>query len=125
MTSKPQSRKAKGRRLQQWVRDKLLHYAPWLTQDDVRSTSMGAPGEDVLLSPLARRAYPVSIECKNTERISIWSAYTQAQENAGEHEPLLIIKRNRNEPLAVVDAEWLISMLGAYEGHYLTYSGHL
>jgi len=46
---KPQSAKAKGRKLQQWVRDQILQRFPTLSTDDVRSTSMGASGEDVQL----------------------------------------------------------------------------
>jgi len=59
----PQSAKQKGRLLQQWVRDKLLEYAPELEPDDIKSTSMGAGGEDVQLSPAARKMYPYQIEC--------------------------------------------------------------
>ncbi len=61
------SAKAKGRRLQQKVRDLILETFSELEEDDVRSTSMGASGEDVLLSPLARKKFPFSVECKNVE----------------------------------------------------------
>jgi hypothetical protein len=40
---KPQSAKAKGRRLQQQVAAAVLENYHELTEDDVRSTSMGAP----------------------------------------------------------------------------------
>lgn len=40
---KPQSAKAKGRRLQQQVAAAVLENYRELTEDDVRSTSMGAP----------------------------------------------------------------------------------
>ena len=75
---------------------------------------MGAGGEDIMLSPTARARFPFSIECKNQERISIWKAYEQAKLNASitqyseVHEPLLIIKRNNHEPLAVVNARYFI-----------------
>lgn len=64
---KPSSAKAKGRKLQQQVRDLILETFSDLEPDDVRSTSMGAGGEDVLLSPLARRKFPFSVECKNQQ----------------------------------------------------------
>ena len=38
MSIKPSSAKAKGRRLQQLVRDKILALFPALTDQDVRST---------------------------------------------------------------------------------------
>ena len=61
---KAQSAKAKGRKLQQVVRDGVLKRFPSLEPDDVRSTSMGAGGEDVQLSPVARRLFPYQVECK-------------------------------------------------------------
>jgi len=68
---KSQSCKSKGRRLQQAVRDLILENFKDLEEDDVRSTSMGAGGEDVLLSPKARKYFPFSIECKNQEKINV------------------------------------------------------
>jgi hypothetical protein len=66
---------------------------------------MGANGEDVLLSPSARKLFPYSIECKNLFRIAVYALYDQARSNAGKHEPLLVIKQDRRNPLVVVDAE--------------------
>ena len=108
---KPQSAKAKGRKLQQWVRDILLEAFPSLEPDDVRSTSMGAGGEDVQLSPAARRLFPYSVECKSVEKLNVWGAYEQAEANSGEHEPILIMKKNRKKPLVVIDAEAFINLL--------------
>ena len=108
---KPQSAKAKGRNLQKWVRDLILESFPALEPDDVRSTSMGAGGEDLLLSPAARRLFPYSVECKNVEKLNVWSAYEQAEANSGEHEPLLIMKKNRKNPLVVIDAEAFVNLL--------------
>ena len=108
---KPQSAKAKGRKLQQWVRDILLEAFPSLEPDDVRSTSMGAGGEDVQLSPAARRLFPYSVECKSVEKLNVWGAYEQAEANSGEHEPILIMKKNRKKPLVVMDAEAFVNLL--------------
>jgi len=80
-----------------------------LDPDDVTSRSMGCGGEDILMSPKARGKFPFSIEAKNSERLNIYKAYGQACENSGDqNEPLLIIKKNRSQPLAVVSAEWFI-----------------
>ena len=46
---KTQSAKAKGRRLQQWVRDLLIEELE-IHPEDVESRSMGAGGEDLILS---------------------------------------------------------------------------
>jgi hypothetical protein len=107
---KPSSAKDKGRKLQQWVRDKLLEGAPELEQDDIKSTSMGAGGEDVQLSPAARKVYPAQFECKNRAKIAVYQDYQQAMTH-GKHEPVVILKQNYAKPLALVDAEWFFKLL--------------
>jgi len=108
---KPQSAKAKGRNLQKWMRDLILENFTDLEPDDVRSTSMGAGGEDLQLSPAARRLFPYSVEAKNCERLNVWGAYEQAAANSGKHEPLLVMKKNRKKPLVVLDAEAFIELV--------------
>ena len=49
---------------------------------------------------------------KNVEKINIWDAYEQAIANSGDYEPLVVIKKNGKKPLAVVDAEYFISLFG-------------
>ena len=105
---KPSSAKAKGRKFQQWVRDLLLARFPQLEPDDVRSTSMGAGGEDILLSPAARKVIPLSIECKHRAKFAIYSVYEQAEANAKDKEPVAFIRANHKKALAVVDAEYFI-----------------
>lgn len=106
-----QSAKAKGRRLQQTVRDSVLRTFPSLEPDDVRSTSMGAGGEDVQLSPAARKLFPYSVECKNLAKIAVFNYYEQSQTNAGNYEPLVVIKQNRSKPLAVVDFDHFMELI--------------
>jgi hypothetical protein len=108
---KSQSAKAKGRRLQQTVRDAVLGAFKTLEPDDVRSTSMGAGGEDILLSPKARKLFPYSVECKNLAKIAVYNYYSQAESNCGMHEPLVIIKQNRSKPLAVVDLDHFMELV--------------
>ncbi len=106
---KPSSCKDKGRRLQQTVVNWILDRFTGLDPDDVTSRSMGCGGEDVLLSTKARGKFPFSIECKNTERLNLYKAYSQCIDNSKElHEPLLIVKKNHHKPLAVIDAEFFI-----------------
>lgn len=102
-----QSAKAKGRRLQQWVRDKILECFPQLHPDDARSTAMGQGGEDIQLSPAARKLLPVSIECKARKKVgSIYEWYQQAVDNCPSgSEPILIIKEDRKKPLVILDAD--------------------
>lgn len=107
---KPRSAKAKGKRLQNDVRDLLLSIFTSLKPDDVRSTTMGESGEDVLLSTAARQLVPFQIECKNKAQIAVYGWYAQAKTH-GEHEPLLVIKQDYSDPLVVVDAKLFFNLL--------------
>jgi hypothetical protein len=108
---KVQSAKAKGRRLQQWVRDKLIEMLD-VHPEDIESRSMGAGGEDLIMARAARQKFPHSIECKNVEKLNVWEAYEQAQANSGDYEPVLVMKKNGKKPLVVVDAEYYIQLHG-------------
>lgn len=111
----PRSAKAKGAILQKWVRDKILSRFPELEKDDVHSTSAGVNGEDVKLSPAARKLFPFQIECKNLSKIAVYQYYLQAITH-GKHEPVVFIKQNNSRPLAIVDAEWFINNCGVNNG---------
>ena len=71
---------------------------------------MGATGEDVLLSPAARTMVPFQIECKNKAKSQVHTYYEQAAEH-GQHEPLVIVKRDHGIPLAVLKAETFFQLL--------------
>ena len=106
---KAQSAKNKGRKLQQWVRDKLIELLG-VHEENVESRSMGAGGEDLIMARAARQKFPYSIECKNVEKLNIWQAYEQARFNCGNYEPIVIFKKNRRVPLVAVDAEYFIKL---------------
>ncbi len=108
---KTASSKAKGRKLQQHVRDAILEAFPRLEPDDVKSTSMGASGEDIQLSPAARRWFPFSVECKARESIATYAWFEQAKTNAGGHHPLLVIKQNHSKPLVVLDFDTFMELV--------------
>ena len=107
---KTQSRKAKGRRLQQQFMQLLIEKLG-IDPEDIESRSMGAHGEDLIMSKAARNKFPYSIECKNQERMNIWSAWQQANENKGMYEPLVVIKKNGVRPLVLLDAENFLDMI--------------
>ena len=114
----PQSAKAKGRKFQQKVRDKIIT-AFRLNAEDVRSTSMGAGGEDIQLSPYARQLFPYSVECKKNKSFAIYKQYEQAQANCpsvpsptGETvEPILFIEGDHKKPLVVLDMNHFFALL--------------
>lgn len=107
---KPQSAKAKGRRLQQQMRDFLLELYPHLTKDDVRSTGMGQQGEDIQLSPRARESIPFQIECKNKRAIAVINWLHQAAEH-GDHIPIVVAKQNHSEPVVIIDAATFFNLV--------------
>lgn len=108
---KPASAKAKGRALQQYVRNKLISLFD-LTLDDVRSTSMGAGGEDIQLSTAARAVVPLSIECKSLARHAVYMHYFQAVDNAKNGAiPTLVIKQNNAIPLVVLDLDHFLTFV--------------
>ena len=98
---KSSSAKAKGRRLQQKVAADLCA-AFNLSTDDVQSCPGGSHGEDVRLSEAARDIVPWSIECKNQERLNVWSAFDQAESNANGHVPVVVAKRNHRDALCTM-----------------------
>ena len=108
---KPRSAKNKGKRLQNKVRDLILEKFDKLEPDDVRSITMGDSGEDILLSPAARRLFPFSVECKNQEKLNIWGALEQAEINSDKHAPLVVFKRNRSKTYAVLEFDKLLELL--------------
>lgn len=110
---KTSSAKAKGRKLQQILRDRLLEAFPELESDDVKSTSMGAQGEDVQLSPAARKLLPLQFECKARASFAVYDMYEQAKTH-GNQVPALVIKANRKEPLVVLSLDDFITIMRKY-----------
>lgn len=109
---KPQSAKAKGRRLQQLVANDLLSIFQHLSEDDIRSTSMGASGEDIQMSQAARQCIPFSFEAKNQERVNIWSSIEQARANTPVGaEPAVVFKKNNQQAHVVIPWKAFLKLL--------------
>ena len=106
---KPQSAKAKGRRLEQQFRDLLIEELG-IHPEDIESRSMGAGGEDLIMARAAREKFPYSIECKNVEKLNVWEAYKQAEENSKNYEPVVVMKKNNHKTLVVIDAEHFVKI---------------
>lgn len=109
---KPRSAKAKGRKLQTEVKQLILDAFPLLEEDDVKPAIMGESGEDIKLSPAARKLFPYSVECKNTEKLNIWSALEQAETNTKDGlNPIVFFRRNRSKTYVVMEAEHFLSLV--------------
>ena len=108
----PASRKAKGRRLQQAVRQDLVDHLG-IDPGDILSAAMGQGGCDLYLSPAARAQFPFGVECKAQERIALPEWWQQCTRNAAAEglAPLLVLKQSRREPLAVLRWSDLLRLL--------------
>lgn len=121
---KPQSAKAKGRKLCKEVKARLDDTFGF-RDGDVEVRSSGANGVDLMLSPHARTLFPYSVEAKNVEKLSIWSALAQAEENtlAGT-QPLLIFSRNRSKKYVALDLEHFLELIKPDGGVVREQDGH-
>lgn len=93
--------KAKGKRLESRVEDDLKDFTG-LCEDHIRSAIGSENGEDIILSKEARKVFPYAVECKSRKSMSVYRYFFQAQKNAKGSTPLVILKENHKEPLAVV-----------------------
>tara|TARA_R100001591_G_scaffold73956_1_gene82031 strand:- start:183 stop:527 length:345 start_codon:yes stop_codon:yes gene_type:complete len=108
---KNSSRKAKGRYLQNIVKQKIINLYPVLGADDIRTSMSSEHGADIkLTSQTARKLFSYSIECKNRQDFKqLYNHYKQAARHTN-LEPLLIVKMNREKPLAIIDLDHLIEL---------------
>ena len=98
------SSKGQRCRLQNKVRELLIEKFD-LHPDDIKKHLMGESGEDIRLAHSARKKFPFSVECKNQEKLNIWSSLEQAEDNASDYTPLLIFKRNRSKTYVTLSLE--------------------
>ena len=111
---KTSSAKAKGRRLQQWCCAQISRITdtPWGADEEIASREMGQAGTDVRLTRRLRKLFPFSVECKWQESWSVPAFIKQAKANRlPDTDWLLVLRRKRHEPIAVIDAElffWLV-----------------
>jgi len=113
MAKTAKSSKAKGRRLQNLVRDALREiYTPELHEDDIKSQTMGMTGEDIVFSPAARKMCAFSFECKNVERLQMWQAIDQCENNKSDgRAPAVVFKKNGKEPYIAIPFQVFCNML--------------
>ena len=108
---KTSSKKSKGRRLQNYVRDNLLEAFNSLEEDDVKVAIMGENGEDIKLSPAAKKKIGYSFECKNVERLNIWQAIEQSEANCEDRTPVVVFKRNRSKTYLTIEFDNFIDII--------------
>jgi len=113
--TKISSRKAKGRRFQQWICQKVsdLLGLPWGPDEQIASREMGQSGVDVRLIGEALNRFPFSVEAKAAERWDIPSWIEQAKSNQKKGTDwLLFVTKNRYKPIVIMDAEEFFKLYG-------------
>lgn len=109
---KPSSAKAKGRRLQDEIRETLHEHYPDLRDGDIKTAVMGESGRDIVLSPAAEDRIPLDIEAKNQEKLNVWSSLKQAEANAKDGRvPALVFRRNRSETYVALKFTDLLTLI--------------
>lgn len=115
MTISVQSAKAKGRKLQKDVASFILNLFPDLEPDDARSCPMGSGGEDIQLSPAARRRFPYAVECKARAKVALYADFDQAARHASKAttkaEPIVVTKADRRKPLVTMSLDHFETLL--------------
>jgi hypothetical protein len=104
--------KAKGRGGQNEIRDKLLETFPEFEPDDIKSTTMGDTGEDIQLSPAARKKMPITIEVKR-RKSGMKTAYDYI-EQAGKHgkgEPVVFYRSDRQPWITMISVDHYMELL--------------
>lgn len=104
---KTRSAKAKGKRLVQHLRDRLLAWAPDLSPDDIYMPTTSQPGRDIFFSPKAQAIFPYAVECKNVEKLNVHQAYAQSKTHikAEGEIPMVVFSKNRSEVLIALSLE--------------------
>ena len=119
---KTRSAKNKGQRLQKEVVQTLRKKFKFDDKEQlnilcfeghIQANPIGMSNVDVKLSPLAQEIIPFDIECKNTEKLNVWGALKQAEDNSKEDRiPLLVFSRNRSKTYAVLEFDKLLELMG-------------
>jgi len=108
---KRRRRYLKGRRLQNYVRDKLLKTFPHLRKKDVSVALAGQQGPDIILSRTGKKLVGHNFEIKNQNRMStVWKWYNQACKNT-KLDGAVIMKSNTRAPLAVIDFDHFLDLI--------------
>lgn len=106
MAIKTRSRKAKGRRLQQKIREDLRNVGKDydILPEDIESRQMGGAGVDVILSAAAKKIFPFDIECKNCEALNVWATFWKhyGMYEGTNNTKLLVHSKNNSEPIVVL-----------------------
>lgn len=116
---KTSSAKAKGRRFQHFITQKIsdLLGIPCGKDELIESREMGQSGSDVKLIGPAKKLFPFSyIECKNQEKFKLNEWINQARDGSiNNNDWILFVKKNRWNPVVVLDVEKFFEIMKYYK----------
>ena len=108
---KTRSRKIKGKRLTNYVRDKILKAFPHLKKKDVMVPTDGQNGPDIILSRIAKKLCPYNWELKNQQKMAtVYKWHRQASKNT-KLTPIVVCKMNTRDPLVILDLDHFMSLI--------------
>jgi hypothetical protein len=108
--------KAKGRNLQNTIRQMLIDKYDMADPEEIKCAVMGESGVDIQIVGTTKKIIPFDIEAKNQEKLNIWDSLKQAEHNSTDTRiPLLVFKRNRSKIYACLLFEDLLDI--AYAGY--------
>ena len=108
------SRKAKGRRLQQWVAKKISEITGFDCGIDceIESRPMGQNGPDIRMEKSVLKVFPYSIECKSQESWAVSGWIEQAKTNIYPNTDwFLVMKKNQQKPYVLLEADVFFKLL--------------
>jgi len=110
------TKKAKGRDFQDEIHEAVTT-GLGIDPEDIKTTSMGESGVDLILSPAAKKKFGWGVECKRQEKVEFWKWWNQCKANAlvAHLKPFLVFRRNhtkqeRSDTLVVVRLEDFIEL---------------
>ena len=104
--------KAKGRGGQNEIRDKLLETFTEFEPDDIKSTTMGDTGEDIQLSPAARKKLPITIEVKRSKSgMKMAYDYIEQASKHGKGEPVVFFRADRKDWITMISIDHYMELL--------------
>lgn len=116
---KTAGRKQKGRSGQQEI-SRILQERYGLSENDVKSRSMGSQGTDLIMSEAAKKKFPFAPEIKRTERLPLNQALKQAEDNGKIEKltPVVIFRKNRDKWRVIIDLDTFLDMNDNYSDKY-------
>ena len=108
--------KAKGRTGKKEIRDKLLETFPEFEEDDIKSTTMGDTGEDIQLSPAARKKIPITVEVKR-RKSGMKTAYDYIEQarKHGKGEPVVFFRADRKEWITMISIDHYMELIRTWK----------